>query len=160
MRALRRVRRDRQRARQQHAAPEGSEPLHHRPRPRTGEARAIPYRLTLDGELLVTDGALISVGNAQSLGGGTRVTPDALLDDGLFDVLVVQPLKRIPFIRLFPSVFEGTHLRDPGEGVPGEAGAIESDGVIAYADGERIGPLPIDIECAPGALRVVLSPKP
>jgi diacylglycerol kinase (ATP) len=122
--------------------------------------KPIPYRLTLDGELLVTDGALISVGNAQSLGGGMKVTPDAVLDDGLFDVLVVQPLGRIPFVRLFPSVFEGTHLRDPRVKIyRAKKVRIESDGVIAYADGERIGPLPIEIECVPGALRV-LSPKP
>lgn len=122
--------------------------------------KPIPYRLTLDGELLVTDGALISVGNAQSLGGGMKVTPDAVLDDGLFDVLVVQPLGRIPFVRLFPTVFEGTHLRDPRVKVyRAKRVRIESDGVVAYADGERIGPLPIDIECVPGALRVLAPPR-
>lgn len=122
--------------------------------------KPIPYRLTLDGEELVTKGALISVGNAQSLGGGMKVTPDAILDDGLFDVLVVQPLGRIPFIRLFPTVFEGTHIRDPRVKIyRAKRIRIESAGVVAYADGERIGPLPIDIECVPGALRV-LSPKP
>lgn len=123
--------------------------------------KPIPYRLTLDGQELVTDGALISVGNAQSLGGGMRVTPDALLDDGMFDVLVVQPLGRIAFVRLFPSVFEGTHLRDPRVKVHRARHVrIESPGVIAYADGERFGPLPVDIECVPGALRVLTPPVP
>jgi diacylglycerol kinase (ATP) len=32
---------------------------------------------------------------------------------------------------------------------------IEADAVVAYADGERIGPLPIDVELVPGALRVL-----
>lgn len=121
--------------------------------------KPIPYRVTLDGELLVTDGALISVGNAQSLGGGMRVTPDAELDDGLLDVLVVQPLGRIPFVRLFPSVFEGTHVRDPRVTIyRAKRVRIESPGVVAYADGERFGPLPVDIECVPGALRVLTPP--
>jgi diacylglycerol kinase (ATP) len=32
---------------------------------------------------------------------------------------------------------------------------IEADGVVAYADGERVGPLPIDIDVVPAALRVL-----
>lgn len=121
--------------------------------------KPIPYRITLDGELVVTDGALVSVGNARSLGGGMKVTPNALLDDGVFDVLIVQPFKRIPFMRLFPTVFEGTHVRDARVSVRRAARVrIESPDVIAYADGERIGPLPVDIECVPGALRVLTPP--
>lgn len=121
--------------------------------------KPIPYRLTMDGELLVTDGALISVGNAQSLGGGMRVTPDALLDDGEFDILVVQPVGRIAFLRIFPSVFKGTHVLDRRVKIyRAKRVRIESPGVVAYADGERIGALPIDIECVPGALRVLTPP--
>jgi diacylglycerol kinase (ATP) len=118
--------------------------------------RPIPYRLVIDGRELVTDGALISVGNATSLGGGMKVTPDAKLDDGLLDVLVVQPLGRIAFMRLFPSVFKGTHVRDPRVKIyPAKRIRIESDGVAAYADGERFSTLPIDIECVPRAVRVL-----
>ena len=55
----------------------------------------IHYRLTLDGAVIDTDAMLVSVGNNTSMGGGMLVTPDALLDDGMFDVLVVQPLSRL-----------------------------------------------------------------
>ena len=41
-----------------------------------------------------------------------KVTPNAKVDDGLFDVLVVQALSRIAFLRIFPKVFTGEHVTD------------------------------------------------
>ena len=118
--------------------------------------KPIPYRLTLDGHVIETTGALISVGNNVSLGGGMLVTPDAKLDDGLLDVLVVQALSRVSFLRIFPSVFKGEHVKDPRVTIHrAKRIRIESDGVVAYADGERFSTLPIDIEVVPGALRIL-----
>jgi diacylglycerol kinase (ATP) len=119
--------------------------------------KPIPYRLVLDGVELVTTGALISVGNNISLGGGMKVTPDAKVDDGLLDVLVVQALSRISFLRIFPKVFTGDHVTDRRVSIHRAKNVrIESDGVVAYADGERIARLPIDIEVVPGALRLLV----
>jgi len=119
--------------------------------------RPIRYRLVLDGVETVTDAALIAVGNNQSIGGGMRVTPDAVVDDGLFDVLVVTPLSRIAFLRVFPRVFAGTHLTDPRVTVHrARSVRIEAESVAAYADGERISMLPVDIDIVPGALRVLM----
>ena len=118
--------------------------------------KPIQYRLELDGNELSTTGALIAVGNNVSLGGGMKVTPEALVDDGLLDVLVVQALSRTAFLRIFPRVFKGEHVTDRRVSIyRARRIRIESEGVIAYADGERIGPLPIDVEVVPGALRVL-----
>jgi len=123
--------------------------------------RPIRYRLVLDGVEMVTEAALISVGNNVSLGGGMKVTPNAILDDGLFDVLVVQPLSRIAFLRVFPRVFTGKHLSDPRVTVyRAKRVLIEAERVVAYADGERVGPLPIDIEMVAGALHVLAPVTP
>ncbi|HEY4268969.1 MAG TPA: YegS/Rv2252/BmrU family lipid kinase [Galbitalea sp.] len=120
--------------------------------------KPIPYRIILDGVATQTSGMLVSVGNGESLGGGMRVTPEAKVDDGLLDVLVVQPLTRIQFMRIFPKVFAGTHIHDPRVNVTrAKQIRLESDVAVAYTDGERFGPLPVDIEVRPGALRV-LSP--
>ncbi|MGE3193763.1 MAG: diacylglycerol kinase family protein [Microbacteriaceae bacterium] len=122
--------------------------------------KRIPYRLTLDGRVIETEGSLVSLGNAVSLGGGMKITPDAKLDDGLLDVLIVKPLSRTAFLRIFPRVFKGEHLSDPRVTIErAKHVRIEADGLSAYGDGERIGPLPIDVEVVPGAVHV-LSPKP
>jgi diacylglycerol kinase (ATP) len=75
--------------------------------------KPIGYRLVLDGVERKTRAMLVAVGNNVSLGGGMRLVPDAKLDDGLLDVVVVQPLSRIAFLRIFPRVFRGTHVTDP-----------------------------------------------
>jgi len=122
--------------------------------------KPIQYRIELDGEKMSTGGTLISVGNGVSLGGGMKVTPDAMLDDGLFDVLVVQPLSRSAFLRIFPRVYKGEHLSDPRVKVYRAARVrLDADNVVAYGDGERLGPLPIDIRMVPGALHM-LAPEP
>ena len=118
--------------------------------------KPIPYRLVLDGTELVTRAMLVSVGNNVSIGGGMKVTPDALVDDGLLDVLVVRPLSRAAFVRIFPRVFKGTHISDPRVSIHrARRVRIESDVAVAYADGERIGPLPVEIEVVPSALRLL-----
>ena len=118
----------------------------------------LSYRLEIDGESMQLDGTLVSVGNGRSFGGGITVLPDAELDDGLLDVLVVKPLSRIAFLRIFPRVFKGEHVTDPRVSITrAKRVRIESAGIAAFADGERLGLLPIDVEVVPGALRVFSS---
>ena len=118
--------------------------------------RPIDYRLVVDDVEHRERALLVSVGNNTSLGGGMRVTPAALLDDGLLDVMIVRPLSRLAFLRIFPRVFAGTHVTDSRVvTMRGRRIRIEAEGIVAYADGERMAPLPIDVEVEPGALRVL-----
>jgi diacylglycerol kinase (ATP) len=115
------------------------------------------YRLVLDGVEWNTAGTLVSIANNTSFGGGMLITPDALLDDGLLDVCVVEPLSRTAFLGIFPRVFKGTHVTDPRVSIRrARRVRIEAAGVVAYADGERVGPLPLEIEVVPGALRILV----
>ena len=116
------------------------------------------YTLEIDGEETQTDAVLVAVANNESLGGGMRVAPDASLDDGFLDVFVVQPLSRVAFLRIFPRVFRGTHVSDPRVSITrAKRIVIDAQGVVAYADGERVGQLPITVEVVPGALTVLAS---
>jgi diacylglycerol kinase (ATP) len=122
--------------------------------------KPIDYTLVLDGVEVKTQAVMLSIGNGLSLGGGMKVTPDAMLDDGLFDVLIVEPMSRVSFMRIFPRVFQGTHLTDPRVTVKRAAKiSVASPGIAAYGDGERVGLLPIDVEVVPGALSV-FAPDP
>ena len=115
------------------------------------------YVLDLDGETWLTAAALVAVGNTTRYGGGMRVCPGALMDDGLLDVIVVQPLSRTAFVRLYPQVYRGSHVDDPRVTVRQVRRVrIASEGIVAYADGERFGPLPLTCQAVPGALRVLV----
>jgi diacylglycerol kinase (ATP) len=118
------------------------------------------FVLEIDGLRTEVDAMLVALGNAPSYGGGMKVCPGAVLDDGLLDVVVVGPLTRRRFLRLFPRVFAGTHITDPS--VTSYRGReIRLDGpanATAYADGEPMGPLPLTSTVVPGALRVIGVP--
>jgi diacylglycerol kinase (ATP) len=117
--------------------------------------RPLPFALTLDGEQWSTDAMLVAVGNAPSYGGGYRITPDALLDDGLLDVCVLGPVSKLDFERTLPKARTGEHVRHPAVTVRrARVVTLSSPGVVAYADGERMGPLPLTCECVPGAVTV------
>jgi len=123
--------------------------------------RPISYRLVIDGVPREVRGMLAAIANGVSIGGGMKITPDASFDDGLFDVCVVGPLSKFNFIRLFPTVFTGAHVTNKAVSMRrGSRVRIEADAVVAYADGERVGPLPLDIELVPGALRVLAPQHP
>ncbi|MGE3448918.1 MAG: diacylglycerol kinase family protein [Microbacteriaceae bacterium] len=116
----------------------------------------IAYRIEHDGGVLETEGMLVTVANNRFIGGGMEITPEARIDDGLLDLFVVSRLTRIQFLRIFPKVFSGTHVGDPRVTILRTRRArVEAEDVVAYADGERLGPLPVDVAVEPGALRLL-----
>jgi len=118
--------------------------------------RALDYDVVIDGVRVRAPGMLVSVGNGSRYGGGMRICPDALSDDGLLDVTWLGAVSKPTFLRVFPSVFRGTHVEHPAvRTFRGRSLRIAAEGQVAYADGERIGPLPVEIEVRPGALRVL-----
>jgi len=108
--------------------------------------RVLNYRVIIDGADFSGQYLLVAVANAESFGGGMRVTPEAEIDDGILDVLLLKPLSRLNFLRIYPRVFSGTHVGDPRVIIRrGREIHLDCDGVVAYADGERMSTLPVDI---------------
>lgn len=125
-----------------------------------GVFRPISYRMDLDGETSEFEAMLVAVGNIPSYGGGLRITPDASLDDGAFDVVVVAPVSKATLVRVFPRVRRGTHLTHPAVSVRrARSVRLDAAGVTAYVDGERLGPLPRSFEVVPAAVEV-FAPDP
>jgi diacylglycerol kinase (ATP) len=118
--------------------------------------RPLPFVLTLDGQARETEAMLVALGHAPSYGGGMKVCPGAVIDDGLLDVVVVGPMSRTTFLRLFPRVFKGRHVDHPAVQVHRAASVgLAAPRANAYADGEPLGALPVSSTVVPGALRVV-----
>jgi diacylglycerol kinase (ATP) len=119
--------------------------------------RARPATLVLDGIRMETMITLVAVGNGPQYGGGFRICPDARLDDALFDVCVVGPVSRADLVRLKPRTRAGRHVDHPAvQMVRAREVRLESPGVVAYADGERVAPLPLTMRCMPAALRLIV----
>jgi diacylglycerol kinase (ATP) len=117
----------------------------------------LPYTLVLDGVEHRLDAMLVAVGNGSSFGGGLRITEGAVLDDGLLDVVVIRPMTKRKLVRSYPRLFTGTISQIPEyEHHLAREVTVAAPGIVAYADGERLGALPLTIECAPGALRVLV----
>jgi diacylglycerol kinase (ATP) len=120
------------------------------------------FRVELDDEVVEGPHMLVVVANATSYGGGMRVAPDASVVDGRLDVCLLGELSKGAFLRAFPRVFVGSHVRHPAVRMARAARVfIEADRrVQVYADGERVGPLPASFEVMPAALPVVVGPNP
>lgn len=114
------------------------------------------YELELDGEPVQLDAMMVAVGNGPSFGGGLRITEGAELDDGLLDVVWFTPMSRLELVRTYPRLYNASHVRHRCYRHRRVRSArVSSPGVVAYADGERLGSLPLTVDVAPSALRVI-----
>ncbi|MBC6450635.1 diacylglycerol/lipid kinase family protein [Actinokineospora xionganensis] len=118
-----------------------------------------PKPLVLDTEdgRVELEATLVAVGNTAYYGGGIPVCPDADPADGLLDVTIVGKASRLDLIRILPSLRTGKHVAHPAVRIlrARRVSVGGDNGWVAYADGERIGPLPRAVECVPGALEIV-----
>jgi YegS/Rv2252/BmrU family lipid kinase len=100
----------------------------------------------------------VGAANSRTYGGGMRAAPDAMLDDGLLEVVVLENVSKIAFLtKILPRVFKGAHVREPCVHVfRAREVTIDADRpFVMYADGDPIGELPLTVRVRPGALRVV-----
>lgn len=113
--------------------------------------KPISYEIICDGTLMSTKAMLVAIGNGKSYGGGMLVCPQAQLHDGLFDIMILEPVSKVEFLKVFPKVYSGSHLSHPAVKTLRAKKVSISASAVAYADGERIGPAPISAECVAGA---------
>ncbi len=100
----------------------------------------------------------IGAANSKTYGGGMRAAPDALLDDGLLEVVVLESVGKLSFLtKIFPKVFNGTHVREPSVKVFRASGVtIRADRPFTmYADGDPIGELPVRVRALRGAVTML-----
>ena len=89
-----------------------------------------------------------------------RVAPDASLDDGEFDVVMVGEVGKLRYLSNLPKVFKGTHV-DEDEVSVFRAPRLEltaSRPFPVYADGEHLTDLPVSLRILPRALGVIVPP--
>jgi YegS/Rv2252/BmrU family lipid kinase len=123
-----------------------------------------PARFTIrsESERIRTSGYSISVANNSTFGGGMRIAPEALLDDGLLDVITVGEVGKLRFVANLRKVFNGTHIDDEQVRMF-RASRVEitaSRPFPVYADGEHLTELPVSVRVLPRALSVLAPAAP
>jgi YegS/Rv2252/BmrU family lipid kinase len=115
------------------------------------------WTVAVDGETREFDGYCVAVSNSGVYGSGMFLVPDASLDDGLLDVVLVDDVPKRRYLASLPKVFKGTHLQEPGiHLLRGRSISFHADRPFtAYADGDPIADLPATVDVLPGTLRVL-----
>ncbi len=118
--------------------------------------KAAEFSLSVDGEPRHVRGFSVAVANSKAYGGGMRLAPDAQLDDGVLDVVVIADMPRWRFLIHMPEIFRGSHVRLAEVSVlPGREVTIAADRPFrVFADGEPIGELPVTVTVDPAAVKV------
>ena len=119
--------------------------------------RPLPARVTTaEGEVVDDDVLLVAVGNTKSYGGGMRICPGATPTDGLLDITIGLAAPRRRALRQLPKVYRGTHVDSPHTRTLRTARVrIEMPGINAYADGELVGPVPVEVSVIPGGATII-----
>jgi diacylglycerol kinase (ATP) len=117
-----------------------------------------PMQALIDGEERELVAQQVVVANCEYYGGGMRIAPGAIPDDGLLDLVIVGDVGRLESMRLISQVRSGAHLAHPKleHRLVRRVELTSPLPVGVDADGERPGSLPAVFEVLPGALQVVV----
>ena len=109
------------------------------------------------GERHSFTGYTVAAANSRAYGGGMYLAPEAMLDDGLLEIVVTEDVGKLSFLANLPKVFKGEHVLLPSVHVFRAAEVrISADRPFTlYADGDPIGELPVRVRALPGAVTII-----
>lgn len=117
-------------------------------------------RVEYDGTVWEGRAMMALFANGTTFGGGMRIAPQAVLDDGMLDLVLVKQVGKLELLRVFPRVYKGTHVEHAAVslGRAAEARVIADRPLVPWGDGEPLDEVPareITFRVVPRALRVV-----
>ncbi len=122
-----------------------------------------PTQLTIysEGKMIYSGNTfLASAGICKYNGGGMMLLPDAVPDDGLFDLTIIRKVSRLKVLANIKNVFNGTFVKiKEVERYRAKSFTIISNPPHALnleTDGESLGNSPLDFEVLPKALNIII----
>jgi YegS/Rv2252/BmrU family lipid kinase len=111
--------------------------------------------LEIDGEAISGPNCFVEICNSKYTGGNMLMAPEAKIDDGLFDAVVVSPLSRASLMATLPKIFKGTHGENPAvRFIKGKSATVYTEPQKALLpDGEIFGTTPTEITVLPHLVR-------
>ena len=120
---------------------------------------SFPLQISFDGaDSRLLDTLIVAVTNGPTYGGGFKITPDAIPDDGLFDVCTIDPLSLPGALMRFPFIIFGKHTKMKQVHISRHTSlVIECDYPIpAQIDGEVLLDSRYEISMLPGAIECIV----
>lgn len=124
---------------------------------RIPQMQAKQIRLEIDGRVLECRATSILVQNTPFTGGGLRIAPEAEIDDGELDVVVVDEIGKLDLFWNLPRVYRGRHIGHPHFSTYRcRSLRIASEEPLEQTiDGDRFDLTPLNVEVCPGALAMI-----
>ncbi len=116
-----------------------------------------PIHVELKGDFGEYKGeiVLMATGNTPYYGGAVKIAPSAILNDGLFDICILEAVPKTTILRILPKVFSGAHIHHPAvkmlQSRTLEIRTPEHPEWIC-ADGETLGQTPAHLQICPSPL--------
>ncbi len=119
--------------------------------------RSTPARITLDDTTLNVNCTSVLIQNTPFCGGGLLMAPAARMDDGLFDVVVVNNIGKVDLMLNFPKIYSGRHLRHPKFSLY-RSRSVRIDTPIKLSkmfDGDIYGHTPVNAKVLRAAITII-----
>lgn len=119
--------------------------------------RPLELSADLDGTRWAGRALFAAVANSTSYGSGVRIAPDARMDDGWLNVVLVEEMNWTRLFEAIPIVLGSGDLRfDEVKRFRCRRAVLEADrAAMVHGDGEVLGKAPAEFEVIPGAVRVM-----
>lgn len=100
----------------------------------------------------------VVIANGKYFGGGMKVAPEASMTDGVFDIVVIGDVNKLEFIKSFPLIYSGKHLKHPKLKLyKGKKVKVHcSERALFEVDGEQPGTSDAQYEILPAALNILI----
>jgi len=116
--------------------------------------KSVPMEITIDGKVYQREYIFTEICNSTKTGGNMIMAPDAKIDDGLLDIILLNRISRLNLLKVFPQIFKGTHVNDSHvETFKGKHIKIITETLQRLTpDGEVFGSTPIEVFILPNKI--------
>ena len=123
--------------------------------------KSLPIDIFIDDVKKTEEILFFSVANAPYIGGGMKIVPQAIIDDGLFHICLAQKVTRLEILQTLPKIYHGRHIEHSKVHIitAKELRLSSPFPLPLHADGELLGTLPAYFRVLPGILHLLVPPK-
>lgn len=111
--------------------------------------KTYPLEIILDGKTIKQDNIFVEIANTKYTGADFLMAPEAILDDGLFDVVLSRKTSRFNVLKILLQVFKGTHIfnKDVDYLKVTNITVKTKEAKLLTPDGEAYGSTPLTVSC-------------